>query len=214
MVAVGGRVRTQQLTALACVNSAASGGFGLKMLQKMGWTEGQGLGKDGSGIVEHVNIKKRADNLGLGAKIDAHGNDTLTTRLLDYNSILKQLGSVYGTVDDIKAAAAANSPAKGDTKAPEGDAAGSDAEAGSEVKSKSKSKSSKSSKKSKDSKKDKKHKKRSKSDDDKPGKASRRRLHKYVCPPMFVCGCVTDWTAAEQLPPSCECQECSQLLVS
>lgn len=28
---------------------------GFKMLQKLGWTEGQGLGAEGSGIVEPIN---------------------------------------------------------------------------------------------------------------------------------------------------------------
>jgi splicing factor 4 len=28
---------------------------GFQMLQKLGWTEGQGLGTDGSGIVEPIN---------------------------------------------------------------------------------------------------------------------------------------------------------------
>lgn len=29
--------------------------IGFKMLQKLGWTEGQGLGAEGSGIVEPIN---------------------------------------------------------------------------------------------------------------------------------------------------------------
>jgi Pin2-interacting protein X1 len=45
--------------------------FALKQMEKMGWTEGQGLGKDGDGIKTHIKIKKREDATGLGAeKID------------------------------------------------------------------------------------------------------------------------------------------------
>ncbi len=37
-----------------------------KLLMKMGWTEGQGLGKDGTGIKTHIKAKKREENSGLG----------------------------------------------------------------------------------------------------------------------------------------------------
>ncbi|XP_072938384.1 uncharacterized protein [Epargyreus clarus] len=41
---------------------------GFKMLQKLGWTEGEGLGAEGTGIVEPVNkAKQPVQNLGLGA---------------------------------------------------------------------------------------------------------------------------------------------------
>nr|CAD7203887.1 unnamed protein product [Timema douglasi] len=41
--------------------------IGFQMLQKLGWTEGQGLGSDGSGIVDPVNkASTRPDNQGLG----------------------------------------------------------------------------------------------------------------------------------------------------
>ena len=34
------------------------------MLEKMGWTDGKGLGADESGETSHVKVKKRAVNLG------------------------------------------------------------------------------------------------------------------------------------------------------
>uniref|UniRef100_A0A1B6DWE6 G-patch domain-containing protein n=2 Tax=Clastoptera arizonana TaxID=38151 RepID=A0A1B6DWE6_9HEMI len=41
--------------------------IGFQMLQKLGWTEGQGLGSDGSGIVDPVNkVSNRLDSQGLG----------------------------------------------------------------------------------------------------------------------------------------------------
>ena len=34
------------------------------MLQKMGWGEGKGLGKNEDGMSVHIKIKKRADHVG------------------------------------------------------------------------------------------------------------------------------------------------------
>ena len=34
------------------------------MLQKMGWSEGKGLGKNENGRVKHVKVALRADNVG------------------------------------------------------------------------------------------------------------------------------------------------------
>ena len=41
-------------------------GFGFRMMQKMGWKEDKGLGKDESGIVDNIKISKREIGLGLG----------------------------------------------------------------------------------------------------------------------------------------------------
>ena len=40
--------------------------FGFKMLQKMGWKEDKGLGKNDSGSVASIKVSKRAEGLGLG----------------------------------------------------------------------------------------------------------------------------------------------------
>jgi Pin2-interacting protein X1 len=34
------------------------------MMQKMGWSEGKGLGKNEEGMVTHIKLKKRAEELG------------------------------------------------------------------------------------------------------------------------------------------------------
>ncbi|KAL3942215.1 MAG: hypothetical protein SGBAC_003562 [Bacillariaceae sp.] len=50
------------------VNEAASEGvtskFARRHLEKLGWTEGTGLGKRRSGITTHIKVKKRADEQG------------------------------------------------------------------------------------------------------------------------------------------------------
>lgn len=40
--------------------------FGFKMLQKMGWKEDKGLGKNDSGSVASIKVSKREEGLGLG----------------------------------------------------------------------------------------------------------------------------------------------------
>ena len=47
--------------------AAPMGKFGAKMLEKMGWKEGDGLGKNNDGMKEHIKIKKREEAIGLGA---------------------------------------------------------------------------------------------------------------------------------------------------
>lgn len=42
-------------------------GFGSRMMSKMGFVEGQGLGRDRQGICSPLEAVKRAKNLGLGA---------------------------------------------------------------------------------------------------------------------------------------------------
>ena len=40
--------------------------FGYKMMQKMGWTEGKGLGTNEDGNTDHIKIAKKIDNRGNG----------------------------------------------------------------------------------------------------------------------------------------------------
>ncbi len=43
--------------------------FGYRMLQKMGWSEGKGLGKNEDGIKTHVRVKRRRTQSGIGAAV-------------------------------------------------------------------------------------------------------------------------------------------------
>lgn len=81
--------------------------FGFRMLQKMGWSEGKGLGKQEDGMTEHVKVRKRTDQMGLGSSAveGKNGNTVLLGAVLDYNSMLLNLAS------NSKAAAAAKTKA-------------------------------------------------------------------------------------------------------
>ena len=45
---------------------ADKGSFAMRMMSKMGWEEGGGLGKDGEGMKTHIRVKKREDEVALG----------------------------------------------------------------------------------------------------------------------------------------------------
>lgn len=50
-------------------------GFGSKMMAKMGFIEGQGLGKGGTGLAEPIEVIKRPKSLGLGMSIPESGEE-------------------------------------------------------------------------------------------------------------------------------------------
>ncbi|XP_046672402.1 PIN2/TERF1-interacting telomerase inhibitor 1 [Homalodisca vitripennis] len=64
--------------------------FGQRLLEKMGWSAGQGLGINNQGPTEIVAVRKKDDNKGLGFK--DNGEEWLKTTS-DFNDLLDQLGS-------------------------------------------------------------------------------------------------------------------------
>lgn len=48
-------------------NQGGFGGFGQKMLERMGWERGQGLGREKSGMADAIEVNKKEDNLGVSA---------------------------------------------------------------------------------------------------------------------------------------------------
>lgn len=48
------------------VKPTAKGGLGQKMLEKLGWKDGEGLGKHKTGMVEAIELKKRDGKDGVG----------------------------------------------------------------------------------------------------------------------------------------------------
>ncbi len=71
--------------------------FGYKMLQKMGWKEGSGLGKNEDGMKTHIHVKKKIDGLGLGADApDTLGRQGWSDTSKSFGDVLASLSSAYG----------------------------------------------------------------------------------------------------------------------
>ncbi|KAA0168973.1 hypothetical protein FNF31_00134 [Cafeteria roenbergensis] len=69
--------------------------FGYRMLEKMGWSEGKGLGKNEQGEETHINVMRKVGKDGIGSKKDATGNNTLTSGFLDFHRILQHLSATH-----------------------------------------------------------------------------------------------------------------------
>ncbi|CAB3233323.1 unnamed protein product [Arctia plantaginis] len=85
--------RKQKVINLRAKNNAWSNDsnkFGQRMLEKMGWSEGKGLGAKENGIVEHVVARYKNDEKGLGFE---DKNDQWTKHEDDFNSLLANLSN-------------------------------------------------------------------------------------------------------------------------
>jgi hypothetical protein len=60
---------------------------GARMLAKMGWNKGRGLGKDGSGIINPIKAESYAQSAGIGATakrdLSSGVDDSYRNRTLD-----------------------------------------------------------------------------------------------------------------------------------
>lgn len=54
------------LTGTGETNKEVKSKFGAKMLESMGWSKGQGVGKNMDGMTDCIQIKRREENQGLG----------------------------------------------------------------------------------------------------------------------------------------------------
>lgn len=63
----GSKLRKQLSGSLQEHVSAPTSAFARKQLEKMGWSDGTGLGKKRDGIKTHIKVKKRKDQEGIGA---------------------------------------------------------------------------------------------------------------------------------------------------
>ncbi|KAJ8711837.1 hypothetical protein PYW08_008791 [Mythimna loreyi] len=85
--------RKQKVINLRAKNNAWSDDstkFGQRMLEKMGWSEGKGLGANENGIVEHVVARYKNDDRGLGYE---DRNDQWTKHEDEFNSLLANLSN-------------------------------------------------------------------------------------------------------------------------
>jgi len=67
-------------------------GFGQKMLSKMGWSDGQGLGKNKQGNNLHLRaIRRTEETQGIGVSIDSTGSNGWSQTNTNFQSILSSL---------------------------------------------------------------------------------------------------------------------------
>jgi len=80
-------------------------GFGMRLLEKMGWVEGCGLGKRQDGISRHIHAKKRAVGVGVGAdaRNDASGANAVdwTMNTVAFDDVLRSLNRAH-SADDVR----------------------------------------------------------------------------------------------------------------
>ena len=79
-------------------------GFGMRLLEKMGWVEGRGLGKRQDGISRHIHARKRTVGVGVGAdaRRDASGANAVdwTMNTVAFDDVLRSLNRAH-SVDDV-----------------------------------------------------------------------------------------------------------------
>ena len=79
-------------------------GFGMRLLERMGWVEGRGLGKRQDGISRHIHARKRAVGVGVGAdaRRDASGANAVdwTMNTVAFDDVLRSLNRAH-SVDDV-----------------------------------------------------------------------------------------------------------------
>ncbi|KAM9355085.1 PIN2/TERF1-interacting telomerase inhibitor 1 [Pholidichthys leucotaenia] len=68
--------------------------FGQKMLERMGWSKGKGLGRSEQGSTDHIKVKVKNDSYGLGA--NASHEDNWISHQDEFNDLLAQLNSCHG----------------------------------------------------------------------------------------------------------------------
>lgn len=68
--------------------------FGQKMLEKMGWSKGKGLGAQEQGATEHIKVRVKNNHLGLGAT--NNNEDNWIAHQDDFNQLLAALNTCHG----------------------------------------------------------------------------------------------------------------------
>ncbi|CBK25091.2 uncharacterized protein [Blastocystis hominis] len=89
-----GRKHMEMLSSMQNI-SASSGTsvYGKKILKMMGWADGEGLGKEGTGIKESIIVKKKDDEEGVGYKEEQSNKWGECWWFNAYDSAVKKIGS-------------------------------------------------------------------------------------------------------------------------
>lgn len=61
------KLPTGYVAGVGVVKASGFGGIGQRMMEGMGWSKGQGLGKNKHGMAEALEVKKKEDTTGIGA---------------------------------------------------------------------------------------------------------------------------------------------------
>ncbi|XP_061481796.1 PIN2/TERF1-interacting telomerase inhibitor 1 isoform X2 [Rhineura floridana] len=68
--------------------------FGQKMLEKMGWSKGKGLGAQEQGNTQHIKVQLKNNTLGLGASVSQE--DNWIAHQEDFSQLLAELNNCHG----------------------------------------------------------------------------------------------------------------------
>ncbi|XP_067273174.1 PIN2/TERF1-interacting telomerase inhibitor 1 [Pseudorasbora parva] len=68
--------------------------FGQKMLERMGWAKGKGLGKTEQGSTENIKVKVKNNKMGLGTAVN--NEDNWIAHQDDFNQLLADLNNCHG----------------------------------------------------------------------------------------------------------------------
>ncbi|KAJ0397723.1 hypothetical protein P43SY_007191 [Pythium insidiosum] len=70
--------------------------FGYKMLVKMGWAAGKGVGKNLQGQATHVKIERRSESLGVGCSLKQAEVQGWSNTAQGFAQVLQSLNKTYG----------------------------------------------------------------------------------------------------------------------
>ncbi|XP_013874327.1 PIN2/TERF1-interacting telomerase inhibitor 1 isoform X1 [Austrofundulus limnaeus] len=71
------------------------------MLERMGWSKGKGLGRSEQGSTDHIKVRIKNDNYGLGA--NASHEDKWIAHQDDFNELLAELNNHHGQTNAVEA---------------------------------------------------------------------------------------------------------------
>ncbi|CAD5120297.1 unnamed protein product [Dimorphilus gyrociliatus] len=92
---MNGKKSKQTISSNPCGNnwSKDEDKFGQKMLEKMGWEKGKGLGANLEGRAEHVKVSAKSDTRGVG--FDNASSDEWLSHQTEFCDILKNLNDLH-----------------------------------------------------------------------------------------------------------------------